>query len=561
MSRKFVLIDHSLQDLGGHHFPYAYSVLHAAQQAGWQPELVTHRRFKERSALPDQWPVHALFRHESYSRFTLDTQAQRPDTGSTVATRWWQRLSARRAAGARTRLSHAFADDCALLWSRTSIGPGDLVFVATTSELDLAGLGLFLERGIADPTIQWHLQFHFGLFVGREPDYPAQLATLVPLRTAFSQALERARGTCRDSPLKFWCTTPQLTEQYRRLEVAPFHTLIYPVHELFRPNPSAQSLPQPLPARRIACLGHSRREKGYGQLPLLLRELWPDWFGNGRAKLVLQTHRGRQRRALERWVRELRAGASGGSVSEAALDFAPFPLPLDGYARLLCSADVGLMLYESARYYARCSGVLLEMQCAGVPVLVPAGGWLADQIEPHNQRYLDGLAAGAGSPTPFGSNDWIDVPPEAQALLLNFTWTQPAPAGVYLRVSAVCESAPADSQAATPITAIVGPRDSPNQSVHCVVRLPMPAARVSVQINRAWGTGPAPIHAAYWRALPVAPPLGATGLTIAADEQLPRLLRDVMDHIDHYQSYARAAAPDCAAKHSAASIVAALTAV
>ena len=154
------------------------------------------------------------------------------------------------------------------------------------------------------------------------------------------------------------------------------------MHELFRPRAPGANAPL-----RIACLGHSRREKGYGELPALLHELWRDWFGPGRAQLVLQTHRQRQRRAFEAMVPPLQPGG------EAALEFAAFPLPLEAYAELLRSADLGLMLYNPTRYYARCSGVLLEMLCAGVPVLVPAGSWLAAQIEESNQRYLDTIAA------------------------------------------------------------------------------------------------------------------------------------------------------------------------
>ena len=65
-----------------------------------------------------------------------------------------------------------------------------------------------------------------------------------------------------------------------------FATLPYPVHELFRPRAAPDGTGAPL---RIACLGHSRREKGYAHLPRLLRTLWSDWFAPGRAQLVLQT--------------------------------------------------------------------------------------------------------------------------------------------------------------------------------------------------------------------------------------------------------------------------------
>ncbi len=76
------------------------------------------------------------------------------------------------------------------------------------------------------------------------------------------------------------------------------------------------------------------------------------------------------------------------------------------------------MLYDPTRYYARCSGVLLEMLCAGVPVLVPAGGWLADQIEDTNQRYLDEVALRAPAAMACPESGAIEVRDGQQSLLI-----------------------------------------------------------------------------------------------------------------------------------------------
>src|SRR5690606_37144636 len=45
--------------------------------------------------------------------------------------------------------------------------------------------------------------------------------------------------------------------------------------------------------------------------------------------------------------------------------------------------------YDARRYFARCSGVLLEMLIAGIPVIVPAGSWLSHQLRPEADRHLD----------------------------------------------------------------------------------------------------------------------------------------------------------------------------
>jgi hypothetical protein len=542
---KFVLIDHSLKDLGGHHYPYAYSVLAAAQRAGWQPVLATHRRFAQQDALPPEWRVHALYAHESYSRYTLDTQAQLTARAAGARQGHWQRTRRWWAARVRTRLATRFALDCAKLFELEPVGRDDLVFIATTSELDLWGLAAFLGRSGVGLDCHWHLQFHFGVYQGREPDYPSQEGAAAQMRASFTKSLSHSENR----RLHFYCTTEQLTRQYRRLAVGNFTTLPYPVHELFRPRAAARGKAAPL---RIACLGHSRREKGYGQLPQVLRTLWNDWFAPGRAQLVLQTRRRGPRRTLERLVASLRSDASG---AQQALDFAGFPLPLAAYAELLCSADVGLMLYDPTRYYARCSGVLLEMLCAGVPVLVPAGGWMSDQIEHENQSYLDELALRAPEAAACPESGVIDVHGGGQSLLMTCQWRAEAAEGEYLRMEFAMQDGAGASQGLA--VAIVGPRAA-GVPVRTLLRLAAGCRRVQISLHNAWQRGAAPASAPHWALLPEAAPMGALGLTIAASSEVPRLLRDVLEHCGHYRARVVAYAASCAHAHSGSAVIAGL---
>jgi hypothetical protein len=551
--RKFVLVDHSLRRLGGHHYPYACCVLEAAGRAGFQPVLATHRDFRDHDAVPAGWRLHPLFRRESYSRYTLDIQALGGDaTGRAnggqasdgpAGAGWWARWREAMAQRARARHAAAFATDCARLFGLEPVGDGDVVLFATTSELDLAGLADWLATR-APPAgtgngPDWHAQFHFGLYGGRDPGYPRQRPGAARLKAVFAHALAQAKG----HRLQFHCTTPQLAEQYDTLGVARFGVLPYPVHERFAPR----ELPAPPVPVRIACLGHSRREKGYGQLPELLRALWPAWLAPGRARLVLQTHRGKQRRGFDALLAQL-GRSTPAAPGTLPIEYAGFPLPLAEYVQLLRGSDLGLLLYDATRYYARCSGVLLEMLCAGVPVLVPAGSWLSEQVEPINQQWLDHCAASLGTVQAADAGRTLDVPPGTRSLLLSFAWESPAAPGRYLRVQAACAGR-------SIATHVVGARAG-GQPVRIAIALPGDTTQLDLQLDAAWEPGAVPpARLQGWQASTSRLAAGRIGLTLAGEGGLLQAVDELLAQHAHYQAGAREHAAAFRGQHSGACVI------
>ncbi len=135
----------------------------------------------------------------------------------------------------------------------------------------------------------------------RRPGSRLRRTTPAPRVHARDPACAGARASTSHS---FVLHDAKLSAQYEYLDVAPFHTLPYPVHPLFLlptpPKSSSDSV-------RIACLGHSRREKGYRELPIVVRKLWNDYLSKGRAQLVMQTRRRDLRRALDSTVDDLGA--------------------------------------------------------------------------------------------------------------------------------------------------------------------------------------------------------------------------------------------------------------
>src|SRR5207248_2436510 len=70
----------------------------------------------------------------------------------------------------------------------------------------------------------------------------------------------------------------------------------------------------------------------------------------------------------------------------------PHPLSTEAYNDLIRGAEIGLLLHDAHSYYARLSAVFQEYVCAGIPVIVPAGCWLGEQIAEDNFCYVERVA-------------------------------------------------------------------------------------------------------------------------------------------------------------------------
>ena len=430
---RFVLLDQSLTGFVGHHYAYARLLLAAAREAGFRPVLAANRRLGDLGPDFPEVEVHRPFRHTTYCRHTYDADHR-------------QRISTRLVRALRVR---SFAAGCAALFRAIPLEEGDVVFAATMSELDFAGLSRWLAAEPASRRASWHVQFHLNLFRGREDDYGNQEPLAVKVRGVLAAALAPLGG----HRLRLRCTTEALVRQYARLGVGSFKALAYPIDKAFVPRADATGDARPL---RVAFLGHNRREKGTSHLQQLVDELWDPYLRSGRVQLVVQARPGKLHLVLP-------ANAPEGIEPVV---FAPVGLSRDRYVELVRITDVGLLLYDAERYYTRCSGVLLEMLCAGVSVLVPAANWLADQIAEPIQLHLDALVAAQGpersiaSGTSFGAAPQrlrLDLPPPARDLLVSCTWSAPLKPGVFVAM----EARQLDAAGAVLATAshILGPRE------------------------------------------------------------------------------------------------------
>lgn len=516
--RKFILVDHSLRDTGGHHYPYAASVLQAAASAGYAPALATHRDFGAAKDFPPHWPLHPLFPQVSYSAHALDTQSAPRAADGPLARLFapWRSLWQRRQ---RRRHIRRFAAACMELFAKLPLEAGDLVFFPTASELDLQGLALFIAQSPSLPAAEWHAQLHFGIHREREWRLRGDASAAAAMQASLRASLQQCRGI----RLRLWCTTEPLADQYRALGVADFAVLPYPVHPSFAAYRQLRSRPMPA---RIACLGHARREKNQRALPALLQELWRDAFAPGHAQLVVQNARPALRKALGACAEGLSADMAPARPFEP-VDCSAGTLDQEQYARLVCGSDIGLLLYDARRYHDRCSGVLLEMLVAGVPVVVPARSWLSEQIAAANHAWLRECAAALRAAGRLQRQqpaaDEFEMPEGTRGILIAIEVPEGAERGAAVEVRTHGTSV----EDAAPRSLWI---EAPRGESRGLRLLPLPSGCQRLTVR-------APIAVTVDAVTGPLPPLGAIGLAIDAPGDAAGALRDILGHIEHYKRW------------------------
>lgn len=614
---RFVLIDHSIKRLGGHNLEYALQALAGAAQAGYEPVLAVNSRFFEQARVPSGVLVMPLYQHTTYEvpkwrsrqakldprgEFSASADAYSLSQASLSQRLWqgftrpWRRMRHQHYATLQAKFVERFADDTAWLLELLKPRPDDQFLVATMMESELAGLLRLFSAQPRAAELTWNLQFHFRLFTGREPDYAAQAAApaIAPLRELFAQAelFPAAKLNC-------FCTTERLAEQYRRITRQPFQVLPWPV---------STALTEPRPPRhperplRVGVPGCVRAEKGTAQLTNVVTALADEFLHSRRLQLLVQTQRIGKLSAPLRRVARLVRDPSAAAECAAPVTAVRWPLATADYQDLVRMTDIGLLLYDSAEYYARLSSILVEFLAAGIPVIVPAACWLAEQLaEPiwaHQERLLCELPALAElpsarwewntvSPSSHGQhsiddangiaqrrlayrqplklrqderdNDQIlingaaagsstavvTIPTRATHLALRFAWREPTAAGTFLEFRAAVRNRHGmEIQQWREITGrrAARPGGSPREQ-SLFMPLPADATVVEMSLKNAYGAETITLEHAgcrFWDAF-VAPggcALGAAGLIAADAAMAPQLLSEMSNHYAHYRASA-----------------------
>lgn len=575
-ARRFVLFDPSLKRVGGHEFDYDLHVLRAAAALGCETLLISRSNFRDNGQLPPACRTLALFAHHGYNAQSVLSGKHRlrdfadgmpADDGRWRVLRELQRaLATRRREGAVQRQIRTFEAVCRRTLSTFDLHRGDIVFFPNASELDLLCLGRYLQSDLAPRGLDWHVQFHMSLFDGREPEWAVQTAKLDGLREVFADALVRA-GTHR---LHLYNTTDSLARQYNALGVAHFEPLPYPVNPALH-APQAQ-VPAPRRPLRITCAGSARCEKGFHGLGALADALWSGCLDEGRAQLFAQvkrrwlTHRPRRAIKLQRGPPVRRTHQPGQACSDPVVAV-PHPLGIDEYQQFILGSDIGLFLYDSRAYSNRRAGVLGEMLAAGIPVVVPAGCWLADQIADSIADHAaqmaqrlpcvgecaisEWLVHGGGSEPVSVPMHRLQVPPGcapvvgrfsiprgATTLAVGLDWVQTHAQGTGLNLALECFGAGGALLGRALTTVDAGEAGARRSTLFSI---PDNARGGTLSLWQACGGVPIELRDLTLRFLDASAwpggraPLGAVGAVAVDPAEAARLLRDIVQHYAHYR--------------------------
>lgn len=252
--------------------------------------------------------------------------------------------------------------------------PHDVVVVNTGGDFQLLALVDALKDLPVtenDAALTIHVVFHFAVF-DRTIDDRAR---------AFGAQVNRAIEQIDGHQIHLHATTESLNRQLAAVGVSST-AIPYPTRfrKPARPNTqdTTQSTDHASPLKLLLA-GMPRAEKGRGEIKRLLTSIEQPLLRSGLFQWSMQLPSKRWKRMIPESLQSYCLPHQS-NAKDGPMEILRGNLTSQAYHDWLDTADVGLFLYDADRYVARCSGVLLEMMIRGVPVIVPEGCWLADQV-------------------------------------------------------------------------------------------------------------------------------------------------------------------------------------
>lgn len=380
---KFIIADDNICDTGGHYFELASLLLEGAGELGYDGILATNTRFEEDvdpsppfqllPAFATRRMVHWSLGVDGHSRYQRDLDAKSIG-GNPFANASINLIDSFRPKRRPQLMLGKWAEGMVRVLGEIQPRTVDRVLINTGDDFAMLALAAALKR-CALPPLRIDVIFHFALYEQHKTD---------------TRRLEQLGRQCRRAielmaphEIRLHATTTNLAAQMRSAGLS-VTAIPYPTRPRGIQPARAASPSEPC---RVVLAGLPRAEKGKAVIGDVLAAIENPHLRSGRYQLSMQMPTRRWRSMIPATLQSDFERALAGSKHEAVEVMTNNLTPSD-YHAWLDTAGVGLFLYNPDRYVARCSGVLLEMLVRGVPVIVPEGCWLADQVQ---------LAGGDGS--------------------------------------------------------------------------------------------------------------------------------------------------------------------
>ncbi len=461
---NFFFIDQSLDGVGGHHFDSLRLISEAAIEQGYNVIAGASMKLDKRaSEIPSLSGIELVpaFRNSTYSPLSQlgglrkTTRSKFPsleeiDSTSVSPHQVFKRWKRRNLLKLQDRFVSDFAFDCDRFFKNYSLEKDDIVLFMTVNELDFLGLGSFLANNPHTLQPTWNTVFHFGIFSGRPDSYSSQKKQLQGVRGAMQNCLSRIPY----HQVNLLASTDELADQYNRMGIGHFKTLPYPIDQQFSESTDDNTNPDSM---NITIAGGVRREKGKRAIAKVSQDLAKLNKSDNRIQLSIQR---RKRSPLSRPVIRVKLPSD---TNANFLKLVDHPLSESKYRELIQDTKIGLLLHDSHSYFCRRAGILGEYLSSGIPVVVPAGCWLSQQISEPTFRYIENLIStkSTGAPTsidqleysadnvplnggvmsfdqgqhPFELTGQLDA--RSAALAISFDWHWPKGDGSYLNAKFV----------------------------------------------------------------------------------------------------------------------------
>lgn len=465
------------------------------------------------------------------------------------------------------RLVRSFARDTARVLRSTKATSGDIVYLPTVSPIDLIGLARLVEQNEEARKISWRLMMRRDIYRGREKEYGSQEGNVASLRAVFQTCAAKMRGV----DVRFFTDTEELTSQYNRLGTFRFET--GPIPHTHVPGENRRRT-RPL---RVIYVGDARKEKGYHYIPGVIQDLWNDYVETGKVTFHLQSNYNIAEGEPEAVIARTRMEAWPAEKVELIRK----PMTSEQYRAFLLSGDINLLLYDATNYYARSSGILVESLTAGMPVIVPSGSWLARQFLGRYHEYLEDLR-GQGKilrTYTLGDLRWqVQSSPKRNAQIGSevtatqggkaFTWLRVPHGATHVLVTMTFTSGSQDANVYVDQIDVRGnsmervyPRlaegDRDNRRSTLLFAIRPKAVKLWLAIGSLYTQASVSIgHLELdFLTLPVGTPTGAVSLIYHDLEEVPDLLRDLIEHYPHYAATAAGFAREWREYHNADRLV------